>query len=229
MEISFDIIYQELIKLIRLGLAEFSAKLTPNAPKILGVSVGDIRQLAKRYSEEYYKILALPNNNLLEINLLKGCVLGYANLPIEQKCDYISKLAKTFSCWQETDITASSIKIKPKERQALWDTAVYLTKQSKEFEIRQGITLILASLVNRDYIEKILALLETIEYGKYYYVDMAVAWLLSVCFVKEREKTAKYLFGGNRLDKFTYNKACQKIIESRRVSEDDKALIRAKK
>ena len=57
---------------------------------------------------------------------------------------------------------------------------------------------------------------------------MAVAWGLSVCFVKYPDKTMKYL-KENNLDDWTYNKVLQKIMESYRVDDDTKAVIRAMK
>lgn len=59
-----------------------------------------------------------------------------------------------------------------------------------------------------------------------YYVKMAVAWALSVCFVKFPEITMQYL-KQNALDDFTYNKTLQKIIESYRVDTETKKLIEA--
>ena len=61
-----------------------------------------------------------------------------------------------------------------------------------------------------------------------YYVRMAVAWALSVCFVKFPERTLAYL-KQNSLDKFTYNKALQKITESYRVDAATKEVIRGMK
>ena len=59
----------------------------------------------------------------------------------------------------------------------------------------------------------------------YYYTNMAIAWLISVVFVKKRDITFEYL-KNNNLSKFTYNKSLQKIIESNRVSKQDKEIIR---
>ena len=57
---------------------------------------------------------------------------------------------------------------------------------------------------------------------------MAVAWALSVCFVKFPEITMQYL-KQNTLDDFTYNKTLQKIIESYRVDTETKKLIKQMK
>jgi len=57
---------------------------------------------------------------------------------------------------------------------------------------------------------------------------MAVAWAISLCFVKFEEKTMNYL-KNNKLDDFTYNKSLQKICESLRVDKDTKAIIKSMK
>ena len=61
-----------------------------------------------------------------------------------------------------------------------------------------------------------------------YYVDMAVAWLLSVCYVKYRRETAAFL-EHCALSDFTYNKTLQKITESNRVTKEEKEKIRSMK
>ena len=77
------------------------------------------------------------------------------------------------------------------------------------------------------YIDKVLEILNKIQYEGYY-VKMAVAWAISVCYIKFPKETFK-LLQENSLDDFTYNKALQKIIESYRVSEEEKKTIRAMK
>ena len=57
---------------------------------------------------------------------------------------------------------------------------------------------------------------------------MAVAWLISIAYVKQKEKTLEYL-KNNQLDDFTHNKAIQKIIESYRVSQKEKEFIKTLK
>ncbi len=57
---------------------------------------------------------------------------------------------------------------------------------------------------------------------------MAIAWLISMCYIKFKGRTLTYL-KNNKLDDWTYNKAIQKIIESNRVSIEDKNLLRGMK
>ncbi|MPN03683.1 hypothetical protein SDC9_150915 [bioreactor metagenome] len=57
---------------------------------------------------------------------------------------------------------------------------------------------------------------------------MAVAWAVSYAYIDFPEKTLAFL-KNNNLDNFTYNKSLQKIIESNRVSKEDKDLMRSMK
>lgn len=61
-----------------------------------------------------------------------------------------------------------------------------------------------------------------------YYVKMAVAWVLSMYYVRLPEVTMGYL-KDNRLDTFTYNKTLQKITESLKVDKETKVLIKGMK
>ena len=76
---------------------------------------------------------------------------------------------------------------------------------------------------HRRYIESVL---ETIENAKLpgYYAKMAAAWAVSVCYVKYPERTEEWLSSA-KLDDWTFNKSIQKIKESLRVSEEDKARL----
>ena len=75
--------------------------------------------------------------------------------------------------------------------------------------------------------EQVLALLDGVRHEDYY-VGMAVAWAVSVCYVKFPALTLEYLRNSSLSD-FTYNRALQKIIESLRVSREDKSLMRSMK
>ena len=61
-----------------------------------------------------------------------------------------------------------------------------------------------------------------------YYVQMAVAWAISVFYVHLPEMTESYI-RENQLDDFTHNKAIQKICESYRVDKETKARLRTLK
>ena len=57
-----------------------------------------------------------------------------------------------------------------------------------------------------------------------YYINMAIAWLISECFIKYPALTRSFL-ENNNLNKFTQNKTISKIRDSLRVSNDEKKDI----
>ena len=57
---------------------------------------------------------------------------------------------------------------------------------------------------------------------------MAVAWAISICLIRFYDRTIEYLKNAN-LDKFTYNKALQKAIESYRITDIQKQELRKMK
>ena len=60
---------------------------------------------------------------------------------------------------------------------------------------------------------------------EHYYVRMMVAWYFATALGKQYEAALPYI-EGRRLDPWTHNKAIQKAIESRVISEERKAHLR---
>lgn len=97
-------------------------------------------------------------------------------------------------------------------------------KNEKPFVRRIGMSILFNFINNSDYIDKIFKLLDKFYYEEDYYVNMMNAWLLCECFIKQRDKTLRYI-KNNNLNKFTINKAIQKCRESYRVSKEDKEML----
>ena len=106
----------------------------------------------------------------------------------------------------------------------MWDFIQTYLKSEQEFEIRFGVVMILDYYIEEDYLEKDFEIFDSITYQKYY-VQMAIAWAISICLIKFYDKTIKYLETAN-LDKFTYNKAIQKAIESYRITKEQKDVLK---
>jgi len=109
----------------------------------------------------------------------------------------------------------------------MWDFIQKYIESDKEFEIRFGIVMLLDYYIDEEYLEKDFGIFDSI-ISKDYYVQMAVAWALSICLIKFYDKTIKYLKTSN-LDKFTYNKALQKAIESYRINKSQKEYLKSLK
>ena len=78
--------------------------------------------------------------------------------------------------------------------------------------------------VTEEYLERVLGQLEAVRHDAYY-VSMAVAWAVSVCYVRFPARTQEWM-ETCRLDEDTFRRAVQKIRESRRVSPEDKERLK---
>lgn len=114
------------------------------------------------------------------------------------------------------------------KNQALyWVLVEKYAASDKAYDQRFAAVMMLNYYINDDYIEKSLALLDTLKHDDYY-VRMGVAWSVSMFFIRKPIETMPYL-QQNTLDDWTYNKALSKITESLRVSKETKDRIRAMK
>ena len=77
-------------------------------------------------------------------------------------------------------------------------------KSSREYEIRFGVVCLLDFFINEAYIDAVLEEMKKIHHDGYY-VKMAVAWAVSICYIHFPEKTQK-LLKENSLDDWTHNK-----------------------
>ncbi|HWT26354.1 MAG TPA: DNA alkylation repair protein, partial [Mobilitalea sp.] len=118
----------------------------------------------------------------------------------------------------------SGLKITKTNKERVWDFIQPYLNSDREYEIRYGVVMMLYYL-EPEYAGKAFEHFGRIKHEGYY-VKMAVAWVLSMYFVKLPEITLEYL-KNNKLDDFTYNKALQKIVESLKVDQATKELIRS--
>ena len=61
-----------------------------------------------------------------------------------------------------------------------------------------------------------------------YYVNMMKAWYFATALCKQ-DRAALPVIEGRRLDPWTHNKAIQKAVESRRVTDERKAYLKSLK
>lgn len=122
--------------------------------------------------------------------------------------------------WATCDLLSFDIK---GNEEKFFNLSLEYVKSDKPFVRRIGLS-ILFNFINDDYIDSVLDILNKFENEEHYYVNMMNAWLLCECFIKEREKTLKFL-EKNKLNKFTINKGVQKCRESHRVSLEDRDML----
>lgn len=207
---------------------QFDSSLCPNVDNIIGVQVPKLRNIAKQISKtNAIEYLELEDLTFYEEKVIQGLIIGMSNLLIEDTEKYLQKFIPTIDSWAVCDIVCSSLKITNKYQNEMWQFLENYIDSKQEFEIRFVIVMYLNYYLNDEYIDRVIENISKIKLQKYY-VQMAIAWLLSVSYIKQKDKTLDYL-KHNKLDDFTHNKAIQKIIESYRVSKEEKEYIKTLK
>ncbi|MCI8471248.1 MAG: DNA alkylation repair protein [Clostridia bacterium] len=219
-------IKEKLWKLADSKYKEFHSGLCPGIDTIIGVRVPILRNYAKQLAKEYEisELLKEIDNQYYEEIMLQGMLIGLekGDFKIIQK--HIEEFVPSIDNWAICDVFCASLKITKKHKEEMWELIQNYLHSKKEFEIRFAIVMILDFYIEEDYLEDIFDIFNHI-YCQEYYVQMAVAWAISICLIKFYDRTIKYLETAI-LDKFTYNKALQKAIESYRVTDENKKVLK---
>lgn len=206
----------------------FHSRLCPNTDNIIGVRLPLLRQLAKEIAKgDWRNFLSNSKEEYYEEILINGLVIAYAKCDVEERLNYIESFVPKIDNWAICDSFCNTLKFVNKNKEIMWEFIQSYLKSYNEFEIRFAVVIILNYYITEDYIDLVLKTLDNIKHDGYY-VKMAIAWAISMCFVKFEEKTMAYL-KDNSLDDFTYNKSLQKICESLRVDKNTKELIKSMK
>lgn len=206
----------------------FHSRLCPNTDNIIGVRLPLLRQLAKEIAKgDWRNFLSNSKEEYYEEILINGLVIAYAKCDVEERLNYIESFVPKIDNWAICDSFCNTLKFVNKNKEIMWEFIQPYLKSYNEFEIRFAVVIILNYYITEDYIDLILETLDKVKHSGYY-VKMAVAWAISMCFVEFEGKTMSYL-KHNNLDDFTYNKSLQKICESLRVNKDTKILIKSMK
>ena len=110
-----------------------------------------------------------------------------------------------------------------------WDFIMKYINSDKEFEVRFAIISMLDYYITDEYVDKVIKILNTIKHEGYY-VKMGIAWTLAEVGIKYNNELLSFIISNdNKLDKFTHNKTLQKMIESYRIDDKQKELLRSLK
>lgn len=202
---------------------EFNDKIIVSAYKTVGVRIPVIKQIAKSIPQneinDYLENCKFENYECTLIYGLLIARLGFDEM-WSKKDFYLSKC----DGWGLVDSFVPAIKVGAKDRKRFYLLLTDGIEKQENSALRFRIVALMNFFVGGEHTEEILRITERLD-GKGYYNDMAIAWLISTAFVKQRESTLKFL-ENDKLGKFTHNKAISKINDSLRVSVEDKTYLK---
>ncbi len=205
----------------------FSQSLIPGSRPILGVRIPVLRKMAKELAKGDWKayLEKARDDSFEEVNL-QGFVIGYAKADLDTLLPYIKGYVEKINDWSLCDGFCATLKIVKKYKQEFKTVLREYAAKDSEFAQRFVAVVLLNYYLEPEDMGETLRMLDGLK-NEGYYCKMAVAWAVATAMAREPGKVCEYLKDGNNtLDDFTYNKAIQKMIESYRISDEDKYNLR---
>lgn len=203
---------------------EFHTSLVPGLTNMLGVRMPKVRELAKWAAKQEWQTEweELSKGSYEEL-MIKGLLIGYGKLTLAEQTHYLQRYVPEINNWGICDCCSSTWKFMKKNQEYWFHFLQSYLKSENEFEVRFAIVSLLDHFINEIYLDKLFQIFDEVKHDGYY-VKMAVAWAVSICYVKFPSETREFL-ENNMLDDFTQNKSIQKIRESFRVSREEKESL----
>lgn len=223
-----DLKYQEFINYLYTlqdkKYQEFHSK-NIESDNLIGIRTNELKKIAKEISQgDYENFIKYNTKNIYEPKMIEGFLYGYLKIPFQELIPYLDSYLDKIDNWALCDLFVSNLKIISSSQEEGFKFAKKLIRSKKNWFKRVGIVILLNYYLHDIYIDKTLELVSKIKSDDYY-VKMAIAWLISNSYIKYKEKTLIYIISIQ--DSFTYHKTLSKIIDSRRISKEEKEFIKS--
>lgn len=219
-------ISERLFALQDLKYKEFHSRLMPTiSPQvIIGVRTPMIRKLAKEISggAQAEAFLQKLPHAYYEENNLHGCLIE-AIKDYDKCVEELDKFLPYVDNWATCDLMTP--KVFRKHRKELLTEIKRWLASEQTYTIRFGIKMLMTFYLDEEFKPEYPDMVAAI-HSTEYYVNMMIAWYFATALAKQYDAVFPYLTN-HRLDVWTHNKAIQKGIESYRITDEQKAELRA--
>ena len=207
------------------GYADFQSKLLPTIPRetIIGVRTPELRKMAKQVCKTPAAqafMHTLPHRYFDE-NQLHAFILS------EEK-DFNACLAELEQFLPCVDNWATCDQLSPKcfkkHTQELLPHIRKWMASEHTYTIRFGMGMLMRYYLDEAFRPEYLQWVASIKREEYY-IRMMQAWFFATALAKQWSTTLPYI-GQHRLHPWTHNKAIQKAIESYRITDEQKEILR---
>lgn len=221
-------IQTELYKLQDIKYRDFQSKLIPTVPSelFIGVRTPKLREIAKKFvkREDIQEFLhSLPHTYFDENQLHAFIISEIKNF--DMCIDEINRFLPFVDNWATCD--QMSPKVFRKHKNELLGHIEKWINSGNTYTIRFGIGMLMEHFLDADfdisYPEKISQIR-----SDEYYVNMMIAWYFATALAKQYDDVLPFI-EDKKLDKWTHNKAIQKAVESRRITDGQKAFLKSLK
>ncbi|MBQ6540327.1 MAG: DNA alkylation repair protein [Oscillospiraceae bacterium] len=207
---------------------EFQKKLIPNIPQetVIGVRTPELRNLAKELAKrgDIDEFLAELPHGYFDENQLHAFIVSLEK-------DFMRAVARTESFLPYIDNWATCDQMSPKvfkkHRAELLPYIKNWIASDRPYTVRFGIGMLMEHYLDEDFSPEYPEMAAAVR-SQEYYVNMMTAWYFATALAKQYDTAVTYI-EGQRLDKWTHNKAIQKAAESYWVTPERKAYLKSLK
>lgn len=221
-------IQKELFDLQDEKYREFSCGLMPTVDpeRVIGVRTPDLRKLAKKLAKKPdidVFLHSLPHQYYEEDNLHGFIIEGMKDY--ETCVQAMDAFLPYIDNWATCDLI--SPKVFKKHLPELLDKIRGWIASDRVYTVRFGIGMLMSFYLDDAFEPKYLEMVSSIR-SEEYYINMMIAWYFATALAKQYDAAVLYI-EKKKLEAWTHNKAIQKSVESRRITEEQKNYLRSLK
>ena len=193
--------------------------------EIIGIRLPELRKIAKEILKgDYEGFLRSSGKAYYEEVMLRGLVTAQIKGSFEEVRKRVDDFVPWIDNWAVNDTFCSTFKIINKFHGEFFEhIGTYLSSENP-WAVRVGLVLMMDYYLVDEYIDRVLERAGNIQSVEYY-VQMGKAWLVATAAAKYRDKAIEFIKTAEFDDK-TFYMTVQKCVDSYRVSEEDKELLK---
>ncbi|MBR0455665.1 MAG: DNA alkylation repair protein [Firmicutes bacterium] len=221
-------IRQELFSLQDKEYKAFQVKLIPTVDPetVIGTRTPALRAYAKSLvkSGDTDEFLAELPHSYFDENQLHAFILSEIK-DMERCFDEVERFLPYVDNWATCDQLSPKVFKKNRER-LLLHIRRWITSE-EVYTIRFAIGMLMQHFLDEEFDKEYPEMVAEV-WSEEYYVNMMIAWYFATALAKQYNAIIPYL-EEQRLEAWTHNKAIQKAIESRRITQEQKEYLRSLK
>ncbi len=219
---------KSLYDLRDLKYRDMQIKIIPtiNPESIIGVRTPELKIMAKEILKtgDYKDFLEELPHKFFEENQLHVFILSSMK-DYDECMEELERFLPYVDNWATCD--QMSPKIFKKHKEELLEHIMKWIRSDKTYTVRFGVGMLMEHFLDEDFDQQYPEMVAGIR-SEEYYVNMMIAWYFATALAKQYESILPFI-EEKRLDDWTHNKAIQKSLESRRITEEQKLYLKSLK
>ncbi len=221
-------LYKKFYSLQDMKYRDMQIKIIPSiAPEsVIGVRTPELKAMTKDILKagDYNDFMKELPHKYFEENQLQAFIISGIR-DMNECVEELKKFLPYVDNWATCD--QMSPKIFKKHRKELLAYIKEWIRSDEPYTIRFGVKMLMEHFLDDDFDPQYPGMVAGIR-SEEYYINMMVAWYFATALAKQYESVLPFI-EQRRLDDWTHNKAIQKSVESRRITEEQKIYLRSLK